>query len=215
LTSDRLPTSAGPAAAPVETEGRFELSAHRCFACGDLNAQGIRMPLHLEPDRAWSELAIEPRFQGWEGIAHGGILATILDEVMAWATASRGTFGFTGRLSIEYRRPVPVGVPIRAEGRVIDARRRILRTAATIIDPVSGEGYASAEGLYVTAPPDRQRELRDRYGLRGAVDGPGGVRRWRVVQARPPFAAGTAGAMPGTVAIADGTADARRSGRDA
>ncbi len=155
----------------------------------------------MEPDRAWSDLTIEPRFQGWEGIAHGGILATLLDEVMAWATASRQAVGFTARLSVEYRLPVPVGVPIRAEGRVIEARSRVVRTAASIVDPVSGDEYASAKGVYVTAPPDRQRELRDRYGLRGAVDGPGGLRRWRVSQTLPPVAAlGEAGDIPGYVA---------------
>ena len=160
------------------------------------------MPLHMEPDRAWSDLTIDPRFQGWEGIAHGGILATLLDEVMAWATASREAFGFTARLSIEYRRPVPVGVPIRAEGRIVDARRRVLRAAASIVDPVSGEEYASAEGVYVTAPPDRQRELRDRYGFRGTVDGPGGLRRWRVSQTLPAAPVmGEAGDMPGSVAL--------------
>jgi uncharacterized protein (TIGR00369 family) len=159
------------------------------------------MPLHMEPDRAWSDLTIESRFQGWEGIAHGGILATLLDEVMAWATASREAFGFTARLSIEYRRPVPVGVPIRAEGRVVDARRRVLRTAASIVDPVSGEEYAAAEGVYVTAPPDRQRELRETYGFRGTVDGPEGLRRWRVSQTLPAVpVTGGVGDMPGSVA---------------
>jgi len=159
------------------------------------------MPLHMEPDRAWSDLTIEPRFQGWEGIAHGGILATLLDEVMAWATASRQAFGFTARLSIEYQRPVPVGVSIRAEGRVVDARRGVLRTAASIVDPDSGEEYASAKGVYVTAPPDRQRELRERYGFRGTVDGPGGLRRWRVSQTLPAVpVTEQVGDMPGTVA---------------
>ena len=206
MTSDSPPSTSRQAPSPQGDEGRFELSAHRCFACGELNAQGIRMPLHMEPDRAWSDLEIEPRFQGWEGIAHGGILAALLDEVMAWATASREAFGFTARLSIEYRRPVPVGVPIRVDGRVVDARRRVLRTTATIVDPISGEEYASAQGVYVTAPPDRQRELRDRYGFRGAVDGPGGVRRWLVSQTVPPvpvMAAAGAVDMPGTVASAD------------
>jgi uncharacterized protein (TIGR00369 family) len=184
LTSDRV--GSGVAREDPQAEGRFELSAHRCFACGDLNAQGIRMPLHIEPDRAWSDLEIEPRFQGWEGIAHGGILATLLDEVMAWAVASREAFGFTGRMSIEYRRPVPVGVRVRAEGRVVEARRRILRTSARIVDPATDEVYATAEGVYVTAPPERQQEMRERYGFLGATDGPGGMRRWRVRQSLPP-----------------------------
>ena len=170
---------------PTEIEGSFDLAAHRCFACGELNAQGIRMPLHMEPDRAWSDLALDPAFQGWEGIAHGGIIATLLDEAMAWAIASREAFGFTARMSIEYHRPVPVGVPLRVEGRVVEAKRRILRTEAAVLDPATGDAYAVAEGVYVTAPPEQQRALRDRYRFAGATDGPGGVRRWRVRQALP------------------------------
>ncbi len=50
-----------------------------------------------------------PEFQGWEGIAHGGIVATILDEVMGWALAAADAWGYTAKLSIAYRRPVPVG----------------------------------------------------------------------------------------------------------
>jgi uncharacterized protein (TIGR00369 family) len=197
LTSDRDGSPVEPA--EPGAEGRFELAAHRCFACGDLNAQGIRMPLHIEPDRAWSDLVLEPRFQGWEGISHGGILATLLDEVMAWAVASREAFGFTARMSIEYRRPVPVGVTIHAEGRVVEAKRRILRTSARIVDPATDEAYATAEGVYVTVPPDREREMRDRYAFRGATDGPGGVRRWLVSQTLPAVEPIDC-AMPGPVA---------------
>ena len=64
---------------------RFEISPHHCFACGTLNTNGLGLDLHVERGRSWVELTYEERFQGWDGIAHGGILATILDEVMAWA----------------------------------------------------------------------------------------------------------------------------------
>ncbi len=177
MTSDHRPDPSD--------EGTFDIAAHRCFACGDLNVRGIRMSLHLEPDRAWSDLVLDPAFQGWDGIAHGGIVATILDEAMAWAIASRDAFGFTARMSIEYRRPVPVGTPIRAEGRVVGARRRVLRTEAVVLDPATGDAYATAAGVYVTAPEDRRREMRDLYRLTGVTDAPDGSRRWRVVQSPP------------------------------
>jgi uncharacterized protein (TIGR00369 family) len=143
------------------------------------------MPLHMEPDRAWSDLTLDASLQGWEGIAHGGILATLLDEAMAWATATREMFGFTARMTIEYRKPVPVGVPIRVEGRIVEAKRRVIRTEASILDPATGEELAHAEGVYVAAPEDRAREMRARYRFRGAVDAPDGTRRWRVVQTLP------------------------------
>ena len=58
---------------------------HHCFACGTLNIHGLHLELHVEDGRCWTELTLPERFEGWEGIAHGGIVCTILDEVMAWA----------------------------------------------------------------------------------------------------------------------------------
>jgi acyl-coenzyme A thioesterase PaaI-like protein len=151
----------------VETEtGRFEVSPHACFACGELNAHGLHLRLHVAGETCWTELTLVPDFQGWEGIAHGGIVATILDEVMAWALASQDAWGYTAKMSIAYRRPVPIGVPIRGEGRVIERRRRLLTTAGRLVDPTTGEVFASAEGLYVAAPEARREELKARYGFR-------------------------------------------------
>jgi acyl-coenzyme A thioesterase PaaI-like protein len=99
----------------IETPtGRFEFAAHNCFACGTLNAGGLGLVLHVEPGRAWVELALDRRFEGWEGTIHGGILCTVLDEVMAWALVGEDNWGVTARMAVEFKRPVGVGVPIRA-----------------------------------------------------------------------------------------------------
>jgi acyl-coenzyme A thioesterase PaaI-like protein len=150
----------------VTAGGRFEISPHACFACGELNASGLHLVLHVAGDTCWTELALHPDFQGWEGIAHGGIVATILDEVMAWALASADAWGYTARMSIEYRRPVPIGTRIRGEGRLVERRRRLLRTSGRLVDASTGEPYATAEGTYVAAPEARREELKARYRFR-------------------------------------------------
>ena len=152
--------------------GRFEVSPHACFACGQLNAHGLHLDLHVTGDTCWTELTLETDFQGWEGIAHGGIIATILDEVMAWALASADAWGYTARMSIEYRRPLPVGARIRGEGRLVERRRRLLTTSGRLLDPATGEVYATAEGLYVAAPAERRAELKERYGFRLVAEAP-------------------------------------------
>jgi uncharacterized protein (TIGR00369 family) len=167
LTSETRPIT--------EIAGRaFRFEPHRCFACGELNEHGLRLVLHTDATGCRTELVLDPRFQGWEGVAHGGILATILDEVMAWSVIGRGTWGVTARMAIDFRRPVPVGRAIRAEGVVERTSRRIFRTAGRIRDGASGELLATAEGTYVAAPPDRLAELQARYRLRpaGAFDDP-------------------------------------------
>jgi acyl-coenzyme A thioesterase PaaI-like protein len=148
----------------------FELIPHNCFACGALNAHGLRLLIHVEPKRAWTELALDERFEGWAGIAHGGILATILDEVMAWSLVAEDNWGLTARLSVDFKRPVPVGVPIRAEGAIVSARRRVVETTAAIRSLTTGEILATARGTYVAAAAARKRELQDRYGFRSTRD---------------------------------------------
>lgn len=154
----------------LTTSGRFEVSPHACFACGQLNVHGLHLELHVADDTCWTEIALRPEFQGWEGIAHGGIIATILDEVMAWALASADAWGYTARMTIEYRRPVPVGASIRGEGRVVSRRRRLLGTSGRLVDPATGEVFATAEGLYIAAPAERRAELKERYGFRLVPD---------------------------------------------
>ncbi len=156
----------------VTADGRFEVTPHACFACGELNAHGLHLALHVTGDVCWTELVLRPDFQGWEGIAHGGIVATILDEAMAWALASQDAWGYTARLALEYRRPVPIGVPIRGEGRIIERRRRLITTEGTLVDPASGVVLASATGLYVTAPEAERVALKERYGFRFVADEP-------------------------------------------
>jgi acyl-coenzyme A thioesterase PaaI-like protein len=168
---------ARPAEPTIASEGiPFEFAAHNCFACGTLNAHGLGLVLHLEPDRCWTELELDRRFEGWEGIAHGGITSTILDEVMAWSLVGSDNWGLTARLAVEFRRPVPIGARVRADGWVTHARRRVVDAAARIIDIGSGEELATATGVYVAADPARKRELQARYGFR-RLDPAGGAAR--------------------------------------
>ncbi|HSL96952.1 MAG TPA: PaaI family thioesterase [Candidatus Deferrimicrobiaceae bacterium] len=148
---------------------RFE--PHHCFACGELNEGGLRLSLHADETGCWTELALPARFQGWESVAHGGIACTILDEVMAWSVIGRGTWGVTARLSAAFRRPIPIERPIRAEGWVTDDRRRTIHTSGRIVDGESGEVLATADGVFMSVPPDQLAALKARYRLRRDTDG--------------------------------------------
>ena len=145
---------------------RFEFSPHHCFGCGTLNAHGLQMPLHLESARSWTELRLDRRFEGWEGVTHGGIVVTILDEVMAWALVADEDWGVTARMSVTFRKPVPVDVPIRADGWITRKRRRLIETAGRVVDAATGVELATATGTYLAADPARKEELRERYGFR-------------------------------------------------
>ncbi len=178
---DKAPSRVVSAAGSALT---IEVAPHHCFACGALNEHGIHLDLHVDGDRCWTDLALADRFQGWDGIAHGGIVCTILDEVMAWSLAATDNWGLTARMSVEFKRPVPLGVPIRGEGWITSIRRRLVETEARIVDPASGSVLATATATYVAADAARKAELQARYRF-----------RLTPVTARP-IAAGSDGAAP-------------------
>ena len=165
-TAERAAVRASRRPARRDREGAFEFEPHRCFACGELNAQGLHLAIHTDPAGSWTETTLEPRFQGWEAVAHGGIVCTLLDEVMAWAVIGRGTWGVTARLNVTFRRPIPVGRAIRAEGWVVDETRRAHRAEGRILDGATGEVLASGESTFVAVPPDDVERLKARYGMR-------------------------------------------------
>ena len=154
---------------------RFELRPHNCFACGSLNAHGLRLVLHVEHGRATTDLTLDRSFEGWDGIAHGGIICTILDEVMAWSLVGADNWGVTARMTVDFKRPVPIGRQLRAEGSITRERRRLIETVSQLMDAETGELLATGEGVYMAADPERKRELRERYGFRLIAEGPDGT----------------------------------------
>ena len=149
----------------VESGPSYEFEPHNCFACGELNEHGLQLRLHLGERRSWTDFVIEDRFEGWVGVTHGGIVATILDEVMAWALVAEDNWGVTARMSIQFKKPIPVGSRVHGVGWVVRSRRRLVDTAGQITD-ADGTVLATAEATYLAAPPERKRELMAQYGVR-------------------------------------------------
>jgi uncharacterized protein (TIGR00369 family) len=161
--SERAASGAGETAGAILSLEDFRIRPHNCFACGELNEIGLHLQLKFAPDSCWTELTLPDRYEGWEGVIHGGILCTILDEVMGWSLLVRDTWGVTARFSIQFHKPVLVGRRLRAEARVTEARRRIQIVAGRIVDAETGEALATAEATYVAASEERKRELKQRY----------------------------------------------------
>jgi acyl-coenzyme A thioesterase PaaI-like protein len=116
-----------------------------CFGCGQANLFGLQ--LELEPD---GERAARGRFfvkqdhQGPPGYAHGGIMATALDEAMSLLAHQAGTYPLTASLSIDLRAPAPVGafVEVWAEVVSVEGRRLELRSTASSQGAVVATGTA-------------------------------------------------------------------------
>jgi uncharacterized protein (TIGR00369 family) len=123
----------------------------RCFACGPHNPEGLH--LHFEPDGeagARSEVTLPPRLQGYRGIAHGGIVMTLLDEGMAHACRFAGEKAVTAACEVRFRKAVPLGVRLQIRGRVKDRRRNVLFVEASVCFD-DGTVLATADGTFVSS----------------------------------------------------------------
>lgn len=119
----------------------------RCFVCGAANDAGLHLEFRLDGDAGTAEaaLVIPDRFQGWAGVVHGGLLATVLDEALVKSAGARGLRCVTGEITVRYRRPSPVGAALTVRGRMLDRRQRMVTAAAEIVD-AAGATLATASG---------------------------------------------------------------------
>jgi acyl-coenzyme A thioesterase PaaI-like protein len=110
------------------------LDNNRCFVCGKANPHGLQLDFHRDGDEYYTEFYTDSRFQGYNGVTHGGITATILDEVMAKHLTTQGLGVVTAGMELRYRKPVPTETIIRFASRLQEQRRNIyMMTAAAYL----------------------------------------------------------------------------------
>ncbi|MEZ4499007.1 MAG: PaaI family thioesterase [Thermomicrobiales bacterium] len=137
---------------------------HNCFGCGRLNPHGLQLTFYANPDRSvWAEWTPEPKVEGWQGIAHGGLITTVLDEVMGWALSSQRIWAVTARLDVSFRRPVEIGVPTRAIAWVVEDLGRRVNVAARIIRCNDNVTLAEATGVFIRVSPEMAAKWERRY----------------------------------------------------
>ncbi|HVC77313.1 MAG TPA: PaaI family thioesterase [Candidatus Micrarchaeaceae archaeon] len=121
-----------------------------CFGCGPLNTEGLRLVFVPGPDGSSVDFEVPERYQSWTGMAHGGIVALLLDEAVGWAAWHAGHPGVTGRLQVSYRRPLKLGEPIRIVGKVERVRRTLLYANAYIENRHDRDRIADATATLMT-----------------------------------------------------------------
>ena len=116
----------------------------RCFVCGPENPSGLNVFFSVDKEnaRASASLTIPEKFQGWQGVVHGGIVAALLDEVGIYACRARGEQFVTAELNVKYRTPVPVDAVIQLDADLVSQKRKIFMVAARL--SVDGKVFAEA-----------------------------------------------------------------------
>jgi acyl-coenzyme A thioesterase PaaI-like protein len=122
-----------------------------CYVCGPHNHEGMQVRFERDgASGASAKVVIDPKYQGWRGVAHGGVVMMLLDEVMAHASGVAGQRGMTASVAIRFRNPVPLGVELTLRAEVKWHRRNVLGVEGTLSGP-DGLTLASAEGNFVSA----------------------------------------------------------------
>lgn len=134
----------------------LQANSKSCFVCGLENRFGLHLRFYrIAEGEVIAETILSEEYQGYPGVAHGGIVAAMLDEAAgrAWMGGDPPRFTYTARLEVRYRKHVPIGRPLRLIGRAGESKRR-LATATSALYDQEGNVLAEAQALLVDVPQE-------------------------------------------------------------
>jgi len=130
-------------------------NSRHCFVCGVVNPIGLNLKFYeTAPGQVEATVTLPEQYQGYPGIAHGGIVAAMLDETAGRVHMGDGMtprFMFTARLTVNYRKNVPIGKPIKIIGQAGASKSRTAAATSAIYDE-NGDLLAEADALLVNVP---------------------------------------------------------------
>jgi uncharacterized protein (TIGR00369 family) len=146
------------------------LKRNFCFGCGPDNSEGMRLKFAYDEEGKCfvSHFRLARRYCGPPGYAHGGIIATILDEAMGKVNRLRQVVAMTAEMTVQYVKPVPLGEPLIAEGRERCVRGRVHVRVGEIRNR-KGEVLARAQGKFIAIDPHKVFAKHLRGGKSKAV----------------------------------------------
>ena len=122
-----------------------------CFACGKQNPIGLGMKVEYGPDRALCRMVIPREYQGWHSAVHGGIISTLLDEIMAHAVLHHVGNAVTARLTVRFRERVPTEEPLDVVGWIESRKKNVVDAKAEIRSVRTGTLMAEGESRFMRA----------------------------------------------------------------
>lgn len=165
------------------------LGAHyeHCFGCGSGQPHGLH--LHARAGHGvdvTAEFTVQPEHQGAPGLAHGGVLATALDETLGSLGWLMHVIAVTGRLETDFRQPVPVGTVLHLEARATGVHgRKIYGSATGRIDGPDGPVAVRADALFIEVKVEHFVNNGRDEEIQAAMDDPDQVRRARAFEVNP------------------------------
>jgi uncharacterized protein (TIGR00369 family) len=118
-----------------------------CFVCGKKNPAGLKIEFreNLETKEVEAAVVFPTHLQGWKDTVHGGLLATVLDEIMIKAAATAEIKCVTAEITVKYKKPASTGIAYMAFGKMLEVRGRIIMAESRLCD-AAGQICAQATG---------------------------------------------------------------------
>jgi uncharacterized protein (TIGR00369 family) len=134
----------------------LKIARNLCFGCGRDNPEGMRLKFKLDEEsrRFVSRFRLARKYVGPPGHAHGGVIATILDEAMGKVNKLRDVVAVTSEMTVNYIKPVPLGKWLIAEGWEKRVRGRVHTNVAEIRNE-NGEVLARSTGRFIAIDPHK------------------------------------------------------------
>jgi acyl-coenzyme A thioesterase PaaI-like protein len=132
--------------------------ARNCFGCGSRNPYGLRLVFEPDGQQVRTTFRPLPEHEGFPGVLHGGIIFTLMDEAMGWATYAQGIMSFSGKVQTRFRKTISTDAALQVIGELVKDRGRTLQMRAEIRSK-DGELLADAQGVFVRMPEESVRAL--------------------------------------------------------
>lgn len=126
--------------------------ANSCFVCGPDNPDGLRIAFRIEDGLCKAEYTPPQKYCGYDEVTHGGILFSLLDDVMANYLFLQGERAYTARCEIRYREPAPIGGRILLEGELLERKGRRALLAGRAINAATGKVMAETTATFMVIP---------------------------------------------------------------
>jgi uncharacterized protein (TIGR00369 family) len=123
---------------------------HSCFVCGESNAIGLNLRFETDGHIVKTRFTPRPEHVGFKQVVHGGIIATLLDEIMVWACAVQTKrFAYCAEMTVRFLKPLLPGEEVVATGELVINRRDKIFEAKADLKNLAGDSVASGTGKYL------------------------------------------------------------------
>jgi uncharacterized protein (TIGR00369 family) len=131
-----------------------------CFGCSPANPTGLGLEFFTDEESIFSWVKVPAHLCGWKNLVHGGIISTILDEVMGRAVIHKmRCLGMTKSMTVDFLKPITIGKELKAVGKVLEVINDRECLAEAMIFNKAGELCAKSTGTFALFKPDHSKKL--------------------------------------------------------